>query len=205
MTGLLVMSASTIQTDFLVIRDQCIWTTKCYNNFNDLYEDDQTLDLLRYSAAWFFHDMNIILQEYCLLQVGKLTDPVRSMGRENSTIPNLDARLQAESLWIPEIADLSAKIMRYRDIIKDSRNRVIAHADKETFLQNLTVGAHAKQDMQDFFENLNAYTDAVGNVLGVGALCYKTCAATGDVTDLISLLGHAHCRFAYTSEMSRLA
>ena len=89
--------------------------------------------------------------------------------------------------------------------LKDSRNRVIAHADKETFLQNLTVGAHAKQDMQDFFENLNAYTDAVGNVLGVGALCYKTCAATGDVTDLISLLGDAHCMFAYTSEMSRLA
>jgi hypothetical protein len=198
------MSASTIQEDFLVLRDQCMWTMKCYNNFSDLYEHDQTVDLLRYSAAWFFHDMNIVLQEYCLLQVGKLTDPVRSMVRENSTIPNLDARLQAESLWTHEIADFSANIMRYRDIIKDSRNRVIAHADKETFLQNLTVGAHAKKEMQDFFDNLNEYTDAVGNMLGVGALDYRVCPGMGDVTDLVSLLEDAHCRFAHTSEMNRL-
>jgi hypothetical protein len=149
--------------------------------------------------------MNILLQEYSLLQVGKLTDPIRSMGRENSAIPNLDSRLKAESLWIREIADLSAKIMRCRDIIKDSRNRVIAHADKETFLKSLTVGAHGKQEMQDFFDNLNAYTDAVGNVLGAGALDYRVCPATGDVTDLVSLLEDAHCRFAHTSEMSRLA
>lgn len=199
------MSTSTIQADFLVLRDQCVWTMKCYNNFSDLYEHDETVDLLRYSAAWFFHDMNIVLQEYCLLQIGKLTDPVRSIGRENSTIPNLDARLLAENLWTHEIADLSAKLMRYRDIIKDSRNRVIAHADKETFLQNLTVGAHTEQEMHGFFDNLNAYTDAVGNVLGVGALCYGTCAAMGDATDLIGLLEDAHCRFAHTSEMSWLA
>ena len=111
------MSTSTIQADFLVLRDQCVWTMNCYKNFSALYEHDETVDLLKYSAAWFFHDMNIVLQEYCLLQIGKITDPISSMGRENSTIPNLDARLQVENLWTHEIGDLSAKLMRYRDII----------------------------------------------------------------------------------------
>lgn len=196
------MNASTIQADFLVLREQCIWTMNCYNNFSGLYADERTVDVLRYSASWFFHDMNIVLREYCFLQVGKITDPARS-GRENLTIQNLDARLQEESLWTYEISALSAKLMSYREIIKDSRNRVIAHADKETFLQNLTVGAHDQQEMQDFFENLNAYTDAVGNALGVGPLDYRACPGKGDVIDLVGFLEDALCQFSYTTPLDR--
>ena len=201
------MSTFTIQEDFLALREECMWTMKCYKNFRHLYEHDRTLDLLKYSAGRFFHDMNIVLQEYCLLQIGKMTDPaitkIRGGERENLTIPNLDARLKAENFWGHEISELSEKIMSYRDVIQESRNRVIAHADKKTFLQNLTIGEHTEQMVRSFFENLNAYTDAVGVVLGMGPLDYRACPGKGDVIDFVSLLEDALCRFSHTVRLDR--
>ena len=185
------LSTNSIREDFLALREQCMWARVVYNNFRHLYGSDETIELLKDTAAWFFHDINVVLQEYCLLQIAKLTDPSASVGRENLTIPNLNDRLKAEGLWTQEIDDLSAELMRYRDLINLSRNRLIAHSDKATIVSGLIVGAHADHEPDLFFRNLNVYTDVVARQVGEDALSYAAMPGPGDVLDLIKLLRDA--------------
>ena len=168
-----------------------MWARVVYNNFRHLYTSDETVQLLMDSAALFFQDINVVLQEYCILQIAKLTDRPGTPGHENLTIPNLDDRLKAEGLWTQQIADLSADLMRYRGLINLSRNRLIAHSDKATIVSGLTVGAHADHEPDLFFKNLNAYTDAVARQVGEDPLSYAAIPGPGDVLDLIKLLRDA--------------
>lgn len=168
-----------------------MWARVVYNNFRHLYGSDETIQLLKDTAAWFFHDMNVVLQEYCLLQIAKLTDPPASVGRENLTIPNLNGRLKTEGLLTQEIDDFSAELIRYRELINLSRNRLIAHSDKETIASDLILGVHADYEPDLFFKNLNAYTDAVARQVGEDPLCYGAMPGPGDVLDLIRLLRDA--------------
>jgi AbiU2 len=177
------MSSQNMNREFLTFRDQCVWLQTA------LYESGADMQgLLTRSASRFFHDLNTILIEYVLLQISKITDPPESQGRENLTISNINRHLQAAGLLTQEITDASTAIMRYRDLIKESRNRVISHQDEETILINLPVGAHSESDVANFFKNLYAYVDAVGNAVGVGPLDFKTTAGSGDVLDLLRLL-----------------
>ena len=183
------MSSQNMSREFLTFRDQCVWLQTCYNTYRALYESGaDTQGLLTRSASRFFHDLNTILIEYVLLQISKITDPPESQGRENLTVSNINRQLQAAGLLTQEITDASTAIMRYRELIKESRNRVISHQDKETILINLPVGAHSESDVANFFKNLYAYVDAVGNAVGVGPLDFKTTAGSGDVLDLLRLL-----------------
>ena len=183
------MASKQLQDEFLELREACIWLQSCYNIFNHLYNSgDETEALLRKSAAWFFTDLNRILQEYFLLQARKITDPATSLGRENLSIPNLNSKLLSEGLLSKEIEDLSAQLLDYRELIRLANNRVIAHHDKETVLAGTILGTHSANKVDSFMNNIRAYTDAVGHATGIGPLDHKTLAARGDVLDLLRQL-----------------
>lgn len=184
--------SSRISSEFLAFRDQCVWLRTCYSTYEALYDSgNETLELLDKSAPLFFHDLNEILIEYCLLQISKLTDPAESQGRENLTVANINKQLQSQGLLSQEILNASAALDRYRKLIRDSRNRVISHNDKHTALANLPIGAHSESDVIAFFDNLYAYVDAVGNAVGIGPLDFRTNAGPGDAHDLLRLLRRA--------------
>ncbi len=87
-----------------------------------------------------------------------------------------------------EIAEFSSGLSRYRDLVKDSRNKLISHLDKETVLSGLTIGEHSEEEVTNFFECLQGYVDAVGNAVGVGPLDFRSSARPGDALDLIKAL-----------------
>ena len=87
-----------------------------------------------------------------------------------------------------EITHFSCGLSRYRNLVKDGRNRLISHLDKESVLKDLPIGDHAEKEVTAFFENLYGYVDAVGNSINVGPLDFRTTAGTGDVLDLIKTL-----------------
>lgn len=177
------------QSEFLAFRESCIWLRNCYNTFNHLFDaDPETEAMLRRIASEFFGDLNLILQEYFFLQARRVTDPTATGSRENLTLENINAGLTASGLMTQEILDLSTSILGYRKLISDISNRVVAHADKATALCPGLVGAHSEREIESFMDNLQAYTDAVGIVLGVGPLDYSVQAGPGDVQDLLRAL-----------------
>ena len=178
-----------LQELFLAFRKQCIWLQCCYNTYSDLYEsEDETKDVLQASASKFFGDLNIILIEYTLLQVCKITDPDESQGRKNLTVEHVNTALREANRMTDEITHFSCGLSRYRKLVKDGRNRLISHLDKESVLKGLPIGDHAEEEVTAFFENLYGYVDAVGNAVNAGPLDIRTTAGAGDVLDLIITL-----------------
>ena len=188
------MNSTTLQALFLAFREQCIWLRSCYNTYLSLYEsDERTTKALNDSAHLFFQDLNRILIEYVLLQVCKITDPAETAGHKNLTFEGLNAELCNDGLMTQEIADLSAGLSHYRDLVKDARNKLLGHLDRETILNDLPIGEHAEQEVTEFFSCLQGYVDAVGNAVGVGPLDFRATPGSGDVLDLIWVLKGNTC------------
>ena len=186
-----VIRTDKIREVFLAFREQCIWLQCCYNTYCQFFEsDDETTNLLETTAHLFFHDLNNILIEYILLQVCKITDPAESFGRANLTVETINADLHEQGLMTDEIDANASGLLRYRELIKEARNRVISHLDRNTVLAGLEIGEHSRQEVERFFECLYGYVDAVGTVLGVGPLDFKVTSGKGDALDLIKALKH---------------
>lgn len=184
---------SDIAKEFETFREQCIWIRSCYNTFQDLYDSGyETTELLRDAAGWFFHDLNIVLQEYCLLQIGKLTDQANIGGRDNLTVSYIDNLLEANNLMTDDIAVYSCHINRLGKKLKPVRNRMLAHNDRKTLLANEPMPTfETSEGAEKFFLYLQKYTDEVGRVIGVGPLDYSASNGAGDVQELIMKLRNA--------------
>jgi hypothetical protein len=177
------------QAIFNAFREQCIWLRNCYNIYRLLYEGGERTDAaLRASAILFFRDLNVILIDYVLLQVCRITDPPQSKGRPNLTVAQIDSRLRAAGQMTDVIARRSDGLIRYRSIVNDARNKLVSHADLKSILSGPTVGAHTKEEVDRFFEDLQEYCDEVGRAMGAGPLDFRTQSGPGDVLDLIRVL-----------------
>ena len=90
-----------------------------------------------------------------------------------------------------EIRGYASELLRYREIVKDSRNKIIGHLDRKAILDDLPIGEHSAEEVTSFFENLQKYADAVGIAVGVGPLDFQSVPGKGDVRDLIMTLKRA--------------
>ena len=194
MNGENVVSIDEPKKTFESFREQCIWLRCCFNTFRSLYEsNDETSTALRLTAWRFFEDLNEILREYIILQICKLTDPAQDgRGRHtNLSVDGVNAVLCKNKLMTPEIRGYASELLRYREFVKESRNKIIGHLDRKTIVEGLPIGEHPAEEVFRFFDNLQKYTDAVGWVVGVGPLDYQAVPGKGDVLDLIKTLKRA--------------
>jgi hypothetical protein len=183
------MTQEELQQIFEAFREECIWLRNCYNTYAALFESGKdTSQLLHQTAAHFFYDLNRILIEYIVLQACKITDPARFRGRDNLTVETLNNALEDAQLLTEEIREHSQGVVRYREFLTEARNRLISHLDTEAVLDGGTLGEHDKEEVSSFFDSLQAYCDAVGNVVEVGPLDFRCSPGKGDVLDLISAL-----------------
>lgn len=177
------------QDEFIAFRDSCIWLRNCYNTFNHLFNSGPEAEkVLRNTAPLFFEDLNSILQEYFFMQVRRVTDPAFTGSRENLSLQNINTNLEQAGLMTQEVSDLSVSIIGYRVLVSNISNRIVAHADKATARYSGLIGEHPAHELESFITNLQAYTDVVGIILGVGPLDYSVQAGPGDVQDLLRAL-----------------
>lgn len=181
-------SIETICQEFVQFREECIWLRDCYNTFTTLFDDEGTRNLLEKSAQIFFGDLNRILREYIYLQVCKITDPAKSLERENLTVEAMNKALKAAKLITPEIKQHAGVMMHYRDFIKEPRNRLISHLDKETIVNGAAIGEHDADEVTAFFDAMQEYCDEVGRAVGVGPLDFRSSPGKGDTIDLLRVL-----------------
>lgn len=196
-------ASSELRATFLRLREHCIWIQTCFNTFIDLFQSgDARHKLMDRTAPLFFHDLNRILYENYILQVCKLSDPPHSMvpvqvngktereKRYNLTVAHVNELLRAEGLLTSEIEAATVGIMQYRSLIAAARNRTIGHADKETAMTYIVLGAHRKPEATAFFEYLHVYVNAVGIAVGEGPLDFSTTSAPGDAADLFKAMNN---------------
>ena len=181
-----------IQEGFIKLRNEAIWLRQTVNTFNDLFDSGpETERILNESAALFFADLNRMMQEYAILLVCRLTGPAESFRKANLSTQRLTKLMHNERRLTPEIERLDASLTAYGELLKPARNKVVAHSDLEAHVNSTALGAHGEEVMVEFFENLQAYFDAVGNAIGVGPLDFRHAPGPGDVIDLVRKLNEA--------------
>lgn len=190
---------------FLEFREQAIWLQTCYNIYRALYEsDEQTSATLRQTAPAFFSDINQVLVDSLLLQVGRLTDPPRGpKGQPNLTASHIVELLSAEGKLSLAIQDASSGLHRYRKLIVQSRNQIIAHADREVFLTGTVIGVHNREDVEAFFNDLYRFIDDVGQAVGTGPIDFTCTSGPGDALDLIAYLAKGYAATQTSQEATR--
>ena len=182
-----------VKAAFEAFREQCIWFRTCFDTFQHLYDSGpEVTNVLGKSAIHFFTDLNFILQEYTLLLAAKLSDRAQTGKRTNLTMAHLHEAMAAAGIPLSADAKRHADaIYKFRDLIKPSRNRFIAHLDRETVLNNEVLRGHTPQEMYDFIRALQAYCDEIGRAVGAGPQVLSPNGAQGDVLTLIKLLENA--------------
>lgn len=187
------MTQDALQDEFRKLREQAIWLRQTINTFNYLFESDpKTERILRTSAGLFFTDLNTMMQEYAVLLVCRLTGPAESFGKANLSTQRFTILMRDKGCLTPEIERLDAALREYGELLKPARDKIIAHSDLEVHLDEVALGAHGKEVMVEFFENLQAYFDAAGNAIGVGPLDFRHAPGRGDVIDLVRTLKRAN-------------
>ena len=98
--------------------DECVWVRSIRTHFADLFETNADRDaLLSKVANIFFHDLNLILIEYILLQQCKLTDPALSGKDKNNLTTNFILGLD----WSEETGKIlrskNTELMKFQKLI----------------------------------------------------------------------------------------
>ena len=104
----------------------------------------------------------------------------------------MNAELCNSGLMTTDIDGYAAELLRYREYVKDARNKIISHLDRKTIIAGLPIGEHPEEEVPRFFDNLQRYADAVGDAVGVGPSDFQSVRGKGDVLDLIKVLKRAH-------------
>src|SRR4051812_32647162 len=114
----MIMNRDDLAKDVVAFGEQCAWLRRCFDTYLVIFEGrPETFRLLERSACGFFQDLNIVLIEYCWLQIGKLTDPAKHGGRTNLTVDYLNQELSRLGLLTPAIKEAAAFLLRYREFI----------------------------------------------------------------------------------------
>ena len=184
------MTRDELQREFKTHRNQAIYLIQTFNTYNDLFEaSDEVERILRQSAERFFGDINIMMIEYITLLVYRLTDPPETRRKLNLTIPRMNKLLRENDCFNKEIRALSNDIMAYRKKLESVRNKIVAHMDRDTYMQDLALGGHTKEKMTQFFENdLLQYFEKVAEAIGITPIGSLNTRGSGDALDLRSTL-----------------
>ena len=142
---------------------QCVWARIVYDKYVTLYEKgNRRLDLLEEVANHFFYDLQAILIEYILLQITKITDPAKTLGKHDNLTTNY---LVNELPWPDNIRtqleDLSASLNSFREYVVDARRKIIAHSDLKAFIDNDVLGSFPEGEEKLFWDNLKKFVDII--------------------------------------------
>lgn len=172
--------------------EECVWARSTRTHFADLFETNENRrELLSEVANIFFHDLNLILIEYILLQQCKLTDPASS-GKDRS---NLTSNYILELDWSDETKQIlsakNAELMVFREKIINARRKLIAHLDLRSHLQPLGLGEFSGTEEIEFWAALQAFVDAAHVEAIGGPYEINATMVEGDVASLIHSLREA--------------
>lgn len=181
------MPSDKLLDEFKALRERFIWIRVCFNTFDALYGGDEDAKAtMEKSAVTFFSDLNRVLQEYCLLQFCRITDPPSDLA-----VSRIVNGLRAEGLLTTEIEKSANGMLAYRTLIVGARNKIIAHSDRKVALSETVLGEHTEKELEQFFEDMFAFNDDVGRALGIGPLDFRATPCEGDVLDLLRCLRRA--------------
>jgi len=164
--------------------EECVWARAIRTHFAQLFESGETRHrLMAEVAKTFFHDLNVVLIEYVLLQQCKLTDPASSGVEKFNLTTNYILSLN----WSDETRELLAnrELLEFRAKVNDARRKLVAHSDLRSRLQLVALGKFTEADENEFWSALQRFVDAAHTEAYGGPFEITAVMPDGDVASLI--------------------
>lgn len=173
----------------LAFCEDCVWVRALRNHFQVLFESgDSRKRLLEECAKTFFGDLNLLLQEYLLLQTYKLTDPASSgHGKNNLTTNYLLSLAWDDSTRLALEAECVA-LNAFRQKIAEARNRLLSHTDVQARLKGAAVGQFLPEDETSFWQALQRFVDVAHDAAIGGPFEIDASMPDGDASRLVQSL-----------------
>ena len=185
------MTREELHKEFELLREEATFLLQTFHFYKDLFEsaDPKVLTILHESAGSFFINLHQMMRQYIFLLICRLTDPPETSGKANLTIQRMNELLRENNCFSTEIETLTHGIIAYRELLTPVRNKIVAHADRDTYIFSHTLGKHSKEEETKFFEDdLPKYFDAVGKAIGVPDRHINNIFYSGDAESLIHIL-----------------
>lgn len=120
---------SELGTTYAALRNEVAWIHAKWNQYRQLYaRSPERVDLLNQVARHFFGVVQTSLLEDVVLHLARLTDPPKSVGKENLTLQRLKLpALIPEERLAAEVGELLESALTACGTARDWRNRHLAH------------------------------------------------------------------------------
>ncbi len=138
----------------------CVHLRSVWRHYQILFEEGGLRrKLLHRIAPVFFGDLNQVLIEQLVLQICKLTDCEKTIGRNNLTVDYLvnNADFSDTPDELVKIKTLRDSIHQFRSTILPARNRLISHMDRDAVMAGVSLGAASEADWLRFWEDLDEF------------------------------------------------
>jgi hypothetical protein len=116
-------------------------------------------ELLQSIAPIFFRDIHAMFVRTLILEICKITDPPKTMGRTNITIKFLIEYSDFSSAQntLDKLKRCSDSMHAFRKKIVPARNRLIAHFDRESVQLGKPLGGAPQEDWLQFWHDLQEF------------------------------------------------
>jgi hypothetical protein len=115
--------------------------------------------VLKSTGESFFAYLNIILQNYVLLQCAKISDPKSMSGKSNLTVDFIADCIDWSDETQTKLNTLREAIGGFRSKIIDARHKILGHIDVKTALSNNVLGTFNAGEDKTFMKNLEEICD----------------------------------------------
>ena len=157
--------------------NELAWLYRKWGEYVQLFGTKSSrIQLVNQAAGHFFRIIQNSLWTDSLLHIARLTDPVKSAGKDNLTIRRLPYLIEVENVR-ENISELIDAAVEKADFCRDWRNRHIAHKDLGLAMKNGAVPlkpasrANVKKALSTISDVLNAvsnhYMDSTTKFEGV--------------------------------------
>lgn len=166
--------------------EDCVWARAIRAHFAQLFESgNKRGELLQEVAKTFFHDLNIVLLEYVLLQQYKLMDSASAgTGKENLTTNYLLSLGWSEETRV-RLETENQEMLIFRAQIADVRRQLIAHTDLRARLDLISLGSFVEADELAFWAALQRFVNAAHEEAVGGPFEIDASMPDGDAASLV--------------------
>ena len=161
------------ETDAQAFCELCQWVYECWLTHTHLFErlptrlqHERNVPIAEFVETPFgrcIARLNDISQQYSILQIAKLHDPIRQGGNENLSI---DFFVRQE-FWSEEekstIAGIVSELDNLYRKIQDVRNKILAHNDRSIFANDVSLGSFQVGDDEIYFGALGRLCSIIWN------------------------------------------
>jgi len=182
-----------IASIFDPIKRDFVWLSGAWRVFRQLFlESRERVELLDKSASGVFSVLQDTLRDCIFLGIGRVTDPVRSVGKENLSLARLHAEVAAvaPSTLASAVASHLDRVERLSAPFRDWRNRHLAHSDLKTRLQvhPTPLPGVTRKAIDDILEGIAAVLNEIERHYNDATTLYDATSVGGDGDSLIKVL-----------------